>query len=176
MSAARDLPARPSLDSLRKQAKRLARDADAGNPEAVARVHAQLPQATPPLSHRDAQLVIAREYGFAGWPDLTAEVEKRVGRGLEWAVSRAKVAIHDNTRSYWPSEKPYYLLAAGDTYNMRTRKVVNYADRRHWPSTSEPTATASPRTLSGGVVHASRSAAIAGDRHSQVVRCFVFQS
>ena len=96
MSAARDLPARPSLDSLRKQAKRLARDADAGNPEAVARVHAQLPQATPPLSHRDAQLVIAREYGFAGWPDLTAEVEKRVGRGLEWAVSRAKVAIHDN--------------------------------------------------------------------------------
>ena len=31
MSAARDLPARPSLDSLRKQAKKLARDAAAGN-------------------------------------------------------------------------------------------------------------------------------------------------
>ena len=95
MSAARDLPARPSLDSLRKQAKKLARDAAAGNGEAIARVHAQLPRAALPLSNRDAQLVIAREYGFAGWPDLTAEVEKRLGRALEWAASQAKVAIHN---------------------------------------------------------------------------------
>ena len=95
MSAARDLPARPSLDSLRKQAKKLARDAAAGNGEAIARVHAQLPRATLPLSNRDAQLVIAREYGFAGWPDLTAEVQKRLGDALEWAASQAKVAIHN---------------------------------------------------------------------------------
>ena len=95
MSQARDLPARPSLDSLRKQGKRLARDVAAGNGEAIARVHAQLPSARLPLSNRDAQLVIAREYGFAGWADLTAEVEKRVGSGLEWAASRARVAIHD---------------------------------------------------------------------------------
>ena len=52
-------------------------------------------------------------------------------------MGKSKVAIHDNTRHYWPSEKPYYLLGAGDTYNMRTRQV----DRRHWPSTSAPTAT-----------------------------------
>src|SRR6185503_15889654 len=95
MSAARDLPARPSLDSLRKQAKKLARDVAAGNGEAIARVHAQLPRATLPLSNRDAQLVVAREYGFAGWADLTAEVAKRVGNELEWAASQAKVAIHD---------------------------------------------------------------------------------
>src|SRR5881394_3134062 len=96
MSAARDLPARPSLDSLRKQAKRLARDAAAGNGEAIARVHAQLPSATLPLSNRDAQLVIAREYGFAGWPDLTADVQKRLGGAIDWAGSQAKVAIHDH--------------------------------------------------------------------------------
>lgn len=95
MSAARDLPARPSLDSLRKQAKKLARDAAAGNDEAIARVHAQLPRAALPLSSRDAQLVIAREYGFAGWADLTAEVQKRLGNAVEWAASQAKVAIHD---------------------------------------------------------------------------------
>ncbi|HEY4216246.1 MAG TPA: ankyrin repeat domain-containing protein [Gemmatimonadaceae bacterium] len=77
MSAARDLPARPSLDSLRKQAKKLARDA------------------VPPLSLRDAQLVIAREYGFAGWSDLSAEVQRRLGRTLDWAASQAKAAIHD---------------------------------------------------------------------------------
>lgn len=95
MSAGRDLPARPSLDSLRKQAKKLARDAAAGSGVAVARVHAQLPRATLPISNRDAQLVIAREYGFAGWPDLTAEVQKRLGNVLEWAASQAKVAIHN---------------------------------------------------------------------------------
>lgn len=95
MSAVRDLPTRPSLDSLRKQAKRLARDAAAGNGDAIARVQAQLPRAMLPLSHRDAQLVIAREYGFAGWPDLKAEVAKRLGGAFEWAASQAKVAIHN---------------------------------------------------------------------------------
>ena len=39
--------------------------------------------------------MIAREYGFAGWQDLTAEVSKRVG-GLEWAVAQAERVIHDN--------------------------------------------------------------------------------
>src|SRR5687767_8967014 len=95
MSATRDLPARPSLDSLRKQAKKLARDAAAGNGEAIARVHAQLPRGALPLSNRDAQLVIAREYGFAGWSDLTAEVQKRLGGALDWAASQAKVAINN---------------------------------------------------------------------------------
>lgn len=95
MSAARDLPARPSLDSLRKQAKRLARDVAAGNADAIARVHAQVPRAKLPLSNRDAQLVVAREYGFVGWSALTAEVQKRVGGALEWAASQAQVAIHN---------------------------------------------------------------------------------
>src|SRR5688572_7096858 len=95
MSAVRDLPARPSLDSLRKQAKTLARNAAAGRGDAIARVDAQLPRWARPLSHRDAQLVIAREYGFAGWPDLTAEVQKRLGQALEWAAAQARVAIHD---------------------------------------------------------------------------------
>jgi hypothetical protein len=95
MSPARDLPARPSLESLRKQAKKLARDAAAGDGAAIARIHAQLPRTARPLTIRNAQLVIAREYGFAGWPDLTAEVQKRLDRGLEWAAAQAKVAIHD---------------------------------------------------------------------------------
>ena len=95
MSTVRDLPARPSLNSLRKQAKKLARDAAAGNGDAIARVQTQLPRRALPLSNRDAQLVIAREYGFAGWPDLTAEVQKRLGRALGRAASQAKVAIYN---------------------------------------------------------------------------------
>ena len=131
MSAVRDLPARPSLDSLRKQAKKLARDAAAGSGEAIARVHAQLPRRALPLSNRDAQLVVAREYGFAGWPDLTAEVQKRVGSALEWAASQAKVAIHNQDHERlrallaeypalvsWRGERGETLLDATTSYAL----------------------------------------------------------
>jgi hypothetical protein len=90
------LPARPSLESLRKQAKKLARGIAAGDADAIGRARAQLPQAKLPLSLRDAQLVLAREYGFPGWQDLVKEVKQRLGRGLEWAVSQARRRIHDN--------------------------------------------------------------------------------
>jgi hypothetical protein len=90
------LPARPSLESLRKQAKKLARDIVAGNADAIARARAQLPKAELPLSQRDAQLVLAREYGFPGWQHLVKEVEQGLGRGLERAVSEARRIIHDN--------------------------------------------------------------------------------
>jgi len=90
------LPVRPSLESLRKQAKKLARGFAAGDAGAIARVRAQLPRAELPLSQRNAQLVLAREYGFSGWQDLIKEVSQRLGRGLEWAVSQARRRIHDN--------------------------------------------------------------------------------
>src|SRR5213082_1124502 len=90
------LPARPSLDSLRKQAKKLARDIAAGDAAAIARARAQLPQAELRLSQRDAQLVLAREYGFPGWKDLLKEVNQRLGGGLAWAVSEARRIIHGN--------------------------------------------------------------------------------
>ena len=76
MTASKSLPDRPSLESLRKQAKKVARDRS--------------------LSLRDAQLVVAREYGFRGWQDLTAEVRKRLGGGLPWAAAQARRVIHDN--------------------------------------------------------------------------------
>ena len=90
------LPVRPSLESLRKQAKKLAHDIVAGNAGAIARARAELPKAELPLSQRDAQLVLAREYGFPGWKDLVKEVNQRLGRGLEWAASEARRLIHDN--------------------------------------------------------------------------------
>jgi cyanophycinase len=34
-----------------------------------------------------------------------------------------KVAVHDNMRRYQPWEKPYYVLSAGDVYNMKTRRT-----------------------------------------------------
>jgi ankyrin repeat protein len=89
------LPSHPSFESIRKQAKKLVREFAAGDPDALARVRAQLPAPILPLSLRDAQLVLAREYGFAGWQDLRAAVLSLQGKGLEWAAAEAECAIHD---------------------------------------------------------------------------------
>ena len=98
MTASKSLPARPSLESLRKQAKKLARDIAAGDAGAIARARVHLPNVDAPLTQRNAQLVIAREYGYAGWQDLTAEVSTRLGQGLEWAVRRLDASF-TTTRS-----------------------------------------------------------------------------
>ena len=96
MTTAKSLPARPSLDSLRKQAKKLARDIAAGDAAAIARARTHLPNVDLPLTQRNAQLVIAREYGYAGWHDLTSEVSKRLGKGFERAAAQARRVIHDH--------------------------------------------------------------------------------
>jgi hypothetical protein len=64
MTASKSLPARPSLESLRKQAKKLARDITAGDADAIARARVHQPHVDLPLTQRNAQLVIAREYGY----------------------------------------------------------------------------------------------------------------
>lgn len=68
------LPPRPNLQHLKYQALDLLKASNAGNPEAQARVRAHLPRAEA-VSLADAQLVIAREYGFASWPKLKRHVE-----------------------------------------------------------------------------------------------------
>lgn len=56
----RELPRRPSLDHLKKQAKELLRELRLREPRAAL---------------TDAQHALAREYGFASWPKLKAHVE-----------------------------------------------------------------------------------------------------
>jgi cyanophycinase len=41
-------------------------------------------------------------------------------------IGKWKVAVHDNTRLHQPWEKPYFVLSAGDVYDMQARKVVRY--------------------------------------------------
>ena len=72
------LPERPNLDQLRRQAKDLRDAARRGEPRALDRVtrnYRSAPQG--PLTLAAAQLVIARELGFASWPRLKAAVESR---------------------------------------------------------------------------------------------------
>jgi hypothetical protein len=67
------LPARPDLDQLRRQARELHRVALAGDASALRRLR----QVSGTVGLSAAQLAIAREYGFASWPKLKAEVERR---------------------------------------------------------------------------------------------------
>jgi cyanophycinase len=39
-------------------------------------------------------------------------------------IGKWKVAVHDNARLYQPWEKPYFVLSAGDVYDMKARKLV----------------------------------------------------
>jgi cyanophycinase len=53
-----------------------------------------------------------------------SEATAIVVRGDRFEVMGAwKVAVHDNTRLYQPWEKPYFVLSAGDVYNMKTRRL-----------------------------------------------------
>ena len=84
------LPAAPSLEQLRNRARDLQRAHRAGDPEARERVAAHAPKPPAPgepLKLSTAQLVIAREHGFASWPRLRAYAERVAagGPGLQFA-------------------------------------------------------------------------------------------
>ena len=81
----KQLPARPSLDHLKNQAKDLLRQHAAGESSSAQRLrefHPKLHNATDQeifstrLNLSDAQLAIAREYGFASWTRLKHHIEK----------------------------------------------------------------------------------------------------
>ncbi len=79
-TAPKPLPENPNISHLKKQAKQLKKTYVAGVPEAVDRVNriaADLIGAED-FTLRDAQLVIAREYGFEGWHGLITEVGERM--------------------------------------------------------------------------------------------------
>lgn len=70
------LPANPSLENLKKQAKTLQKKWRAGDAETLSRVRAAHPQyakAKPRLT--DCQLVLAREAGFESWPQMKVAVQ-----------------------------------------------------------------------------------------------------
>ena len=80
----RDLPPRPNLDHLRKQAKerlQTLQEQDAG---------ARL---------ADAQRAIARDYGFASWPRLKAHVEGEMTQAPnpfvgKWTADLSRSKLH----------------------------------------------------------------------------------
>src|SRR5262245_56607025 len=81
------------LDQLKRQAKELLEDFRAGKPPAIAEVNAHYRGAdSASFALHDAQLVLARSYGFASWPKLKSYVDGvTAGRFVE-AVRAGDVA------------------------------------------------------------------------------------
>ena len=87
--ADRRLPDNPDLDQYRRQAKDLRKALGSGDPVALDRLKRLHPQGalTGEAKLADAQLVLAREHGFASWPAFAAEVGAR--QAGKWPVSVA---------------------------------------------------------------------------------------
>ena len=67
------LPFRTDLSQLRRQAKDLLQQARSGDPDA----RAQIAAVGPTLTLASAQLALARQYGFASWPQMKAAAERK---------------------------------------------------------------------------------------------------
>ena len=127
------LPGRPDLDQLRRQARELLRAAAASDEQALARIRVVSQQQTLAA----AQLAIAREYGFASWPKLRAEVLRRQGGIEPDAGARGRRPSPDRVRQRVGAE-----VLAGDAPVVRPpapgahrpgRSRLERADRRRPP-------------------------------------------
>ncbi len=117
-----DLPARPSLDHLRREARDLLRAAQSGDTAAADRIRAV--SATPTLA--SAQLALAREYGFASWARLKTAVEARTTDLARQADVFCEASIRD-----WTGRAVRMLAATPELagYNFATAVILGDADR-----------------------------------------------
>jgi len=110
----------PDLDQLKRQAKELLRGFAAGEAEAGAEIHAHFRAANPStFALHDAQLVIARSYGFDNWPKLKAYVDgvtvKRLAEAIRMddlplvrSMLQARPELADLTMSYGDEHRPIH--------------------------------------------------------------------
>jgi ankyrin repeat protein len=89
----RTLPDGPNLDQLRRQAKELLEGVRAGDADSQREVQLHYRRLDPSsFALHDAQLVLARAYGFESWPKLKAFVDGVTVRRLVDAVGAGDVA------------------------------------------------------------------------------------
>src|SRR5262245_57161120 len=101
----KSLPSRPNLEQLKNQATDLLKALESGHPDAIRRIRENQPRefAAPEpgmnaaeLSLADAQLVIAREYGFDSWSKLKEHVDAvALDQGDPMELFKQAFANHD---------------------------------------------------------------------------------
>ena len=126
-----DLPARPSLNHLRREARDLLRAAQAGDSAAAGRIAAV--SAAPTLG--GAQLAVAREYGFASWARLKAADEARTTDLARQADKFVEASIRD-----WTGLAGRMLAANPELagYSFATAVVLGDAARVRAELTRDP--------------------------------------
>jgi ankyrin repeat protein len=101
----RPLPLNPNLDKQRKLAKALARDYWRGKAKAIDRVRTLHPKPPTPEEFvlSDAQLVIARGYGFVGWPQMRRKIESLTKSPTELFKAAVEEGNVDRVRQLFKS-------------------------------------------------------------------------
>jgi len=119
----KQLPGRPDLEQLKKQAKDLLERVHDGKSEALAQIGDENREM---FALNDAQRVLAREYGFDSWPKLKLHVETRTedaaeARLIEAALNGDKesVRIILDERRELRKRSIYIAAALGDTGMMK---------------------------------------------------------
>jgi ankyrin repeat protein len=140
----RDLPARPDLGQLRRQAKELAAAARSGDPAALERIRALVPAGTP-LTLSAAQLAIAREYGFTSWPRLRAEAQARSSELAERVEEFLFASIRHPVRAAAMLERDPRIA----TYDFRTAVMLGDAARVRQVLARDPALATRPDAGSG---------------------------
>ena len=130
LAVADNLPSRPNLDHLRRQAKSLLASLELGEPEAVSTILDHLPAARAMTAEQvrqtqfrlaDAQSAIARKTGFASWPHLARHVEQL--RALEgtWSFSHLEI---DGNKMPTTTFEASRILIDGDRFRTESPEAT----------------------------------------------------
>jgi ankyrin repeat protein len=132
----------PDLEQLKRQAKELLRGFASGETEAIREVNAHYRAAErAEFALHDAQLVIARSYGFESWPKLKAYVDGVTIRRLAAAVRtndlaqvramlRARPELANLTMLYGDEHRPIHFAVIKRLPEMVRLLMRNGADAR----------------------------------------------
>jgi hypothetical protein len=137
-----DLPAKPSLDHLRRQARDLLRAAQTGDSAATGRIRAVSAE----LTLATAQLAVAREYGFASWTKLKDEVTARAASLAQQAEAFCEASIRD-----WTGRAARMLEATPEIagYSFATAVILGDAGRVRTEIGRDPGLATRPDARSG---------------------------
>lgn len=141
----RGLPGNVNLEQLRKGAKsfqRAVRGGDRGAAAIVREFHPTLASAAPgspeleAFSRADAQLVVARQFGFASWPKLKAHVEQVAGlaRSPHHQPVGGPLA---NDAAIVDEFLRLACLNYGDDDPARLRRAAGLLDEHEWLATAD---------------------------------------
>lgn len=118
----------PDLEQLKRQAKELLNGFAKGDATAAAEINAHYDIAdTATFALHDAQLVVARSYGFDSWPKLKASVDGVTIRRLVEAVSAGNIAFVRTMLKARP-ELANMTVSYGDEH-----RAIHHAVMNRWP-------------------------------------------